>query len=285
MSAAPRVSVVVAFQKGQPVERCLASLVPQEVQIVVAAASDAGGVPALAPPHVVFRSDRRSLPFLMGEAIARAVHPLIAFTEAHCTFDPEWAGRAVVAMSDGCAAAGGTVARDPALDLISEALYWADYAAFAPPLARRRTPELPGNNIVFQREALPLDASASGFWKTFHCRELERRGAVLKIDPSMTVTYGRAVSLAELVRRRYHHGRCFGGMRAGEIGRIRRLSIAAAAPLLPWVVTARLLRRAGDGNRGRINRLLHWVFLAQLVWIGGEAVGNAAGIGASCGEL
>ena len=287
-AAARGLSVVVALQKKQPVERCLASLIGQRadgvaLQIVLVGAPDAGWIPSLDPPHVAVRSPHRSLPMLHGSGIAHAAHPLIAFTEAHCSFEAGWAEAAIAAMSDGCAAAGGAVVCSPELRGISRALYWADYVAFAPPLEARATAELPGNNVVFRRDALPEDAHANGFWKSFHCQALERRGAAMKLDPALVVEYGRRISLVELVSRRYHHGRCFGGMRAREMSLARRIAATAAAPLLPFVLTARVARRAV--GRARIGAFLHSIFVMNALWIAGEAVGNAFGSGSSCGEL
>jgi len=297
----PQFSVVVAWQHaGQPLASCLASLRAQTglpagaIEVIVASGlqgkADPGGYPQPDTGACLVEADGGSLPILHGLGIAASRGRLVALTEAHCTFPPDWATLAIAAHGRSDAAAiGGAVEPGASLRAPDWALYFCDYGQFLPPLTAGPTRDLPGNNVVFRRDVLDRapEAGRVGFWKTFYCLQLADEGHLLLADPSLVVSYHRRLSPAGIVRRRFVHGRCFGAMRARRSSRARRVLFALAGPAVPWLMLARLVRRAWPKRRFR-RQLLGTMPLALLclfVWAVGEWMGNLFGAGCSCSEL
>ena len=294
--------VIVAQHERTPIEPCLASVRTQtdvDTQVVEYLVVD--GTPAGA---FRFRDNKarfldaiyvpapqaKSLPILHGIGIAAARGRLIAITEAHCTFAPDWAATAIGAHeAQPAAAIGGAVEPGDSLRLIDWALYWCDYGHFLLPQTLRTTANLSGNNIVFDRSALDRtsDFARGGFWKTFHCHQLEAAGRRLQLDPRLVVRYHRHLNLPQLVIRRYHHGRCFGAMRAARISSGRRVLYALIGPFMPGLLLLRLLRDIWPKQRYRRQIVLSLpiAFVAILVWSISEWIGNLFGAGKSCDAL
>jgi hypothetical protein len=215
---------------------------------------------------------------------------LIALTEGHCTFPPDWAAQALAAHAQASdSAIGGTVLPGADLGLLNSGLFFCDYAQFLPPLSDSQTGDLPGNNIVFKRAALTLseELPKQGFWKTFHCRKLYQGGSAMHNQPSMEVFYNRKLGLKEIVARRYHHGRCFGGMRAGNISIAKRAIFCLFGPLMPFLLIYRLWQRvwAKTDYRKQFIAVVPSAFLCICLWVLGEWLGNLFGASDSCSKL
>jgi len=76
-------------------------------------------------------------------------------------------------------------------------------------------------------------------------------------------------------------------MRLGELSPLRRLCYVAAAPALPIVLAARMLRKT-LGKRGHLAELalsFPVSLVAILAWALGELCGYVAGAGASCDHV
>jgi hypothetical protein len=285
----PELSIVIAAQGStEETRRCLESLAnqadtnPDQIEVIVEGNSP--GVEGSAPAQA------RSLPRLHGTGMQKARAALIAITEAHCTFPPTWGATAIKlhACHPACAI-GGMVLPGPHLNGMNFALFLCDYIQFLPPVESVSSADLPGNNIVFKRECLPAgsDMSASGFWKTFYCHQLELKGQDLRIEPALSIFYNRNLSLTEIVARRYHHGRCFGGMRAQSSSLVKRAILFAAGLALPILLLAKLFSRASKKTDGLklVFRHLGWVWLFLTIWAYGEWIGNLLGSGNSCDQL
>lgn len=297
----PRLSCVVALQQArQPLASCLDSLRAQidpdgaVLELIVVDGSPGDAAARLAPryPDVTFlrASTARSLPVLHGLGIAVARGDLVAITEAHCTFLPGWVATAIAAhAATDSPVIGGAVEPGERLRPLDWALYFCDYGQFLPPLAAGPTRDLPGNNVVFKRAILDrvTDIERRGFWKTFFCQQLVAEGRTLFAEPRLVVRYHRRLGLPQLVRRRFLHGRCFGGMRAERSGPARRALYALTGPLLPWLLLLKVARRVWPKgrHRRRFLRTLPWSALIVAVWSAGEWIGNLRGAGRSCSAL
>lgn len=258
-----------------------------EVLVVAGPGVDPSATGAL-PGHVrVIRSERDSFPRLARLGLEASRGELVAFTESHCSAESGWADRMRQSFEAGCAVVGGGVAAAPGLEIRNRALYAVDYGPFAAAGARDAH-VLPGVNIAFRRSALAgIDTVPSPeFWKSFASWEVERRGGRLRFDPAPRVTYHRRLPFGEITSRRWHHGRCFGAMRAGTMPLRARAVYALAAPAIPFLLAARtfrtVLRYAGAAEA---MLLLPAVFWIHLVWVAGEWVGHMAGAGESCDRL
>ncbi|MCI0398181.1 MAG: glycosyltransferase [Chloroflexi bacterium] len=293
----PTLSVVVAAQEARlTIAACLDSLLGQNqvagLQIIVADGSRDGTADFVASHYPAVTLVRRpypcSLPHLLGAGLALAQGQIVAITEGHCRFPPEWAEAVLRAhqATDG-PVIGGAVEPGEGLRLTAWALYFADYGQFMRPLPAGPAREMPGENVSFKRPVLAAagkDFATEGFWKTFFCWSLEQAGHPLLAEPAIAVTYHRHIGLGQMVRRRLRHGRCFGGMRARDLSPGRRLLLAAAGPLLPLLLAWRLWRNVWPKRRYRRQFLLAFplAYLAILAWSAGEWWGNLIGPGRSC---
>ena len=300
----PALSVVVGWQGGSATA-CLDALARQrgigedalEV-LLVGGGAGAEGDPT-AEPRRATRIPQPggpgggSLPRLFGAGAARARAPWVAFTEACCVPDPDWAASLLGACRGGTSAAvGGAV--EPAADLgpLERALALCDYAPFLRPFqpgVLEPGGELPGNNVAFRSDALPpaRRLEHEGFWKTFHCRALEAAGETLARDPRPLVYTRRRTRFGGIVRRRLRHGRCFGAMRARGLGAATRAGYTVAAPALPAILGVRTLRHLAAAGRLDVSilGLAPLLLLLHGLWVAGEWIGNAFGPGDACLHL
>lgn len=298
---APELSVVVAIQNARDTAAaCIDALLGQSglaagaLEIIVVDGSTDGTAALVGmryPQLALLRpTGTAGLPWLFGMGIARASGRLVALTEGHCTFPPNWAVTAIAAhLATNSPVIGGVV--QPALELspLDWALFCCDYGQFLPPLPAGQTTDLPGNNIIFKRAILGHTESfaSDGFWKTFFVHRLAAEGVTTLAEPRLAVVYHRHSSLAQVISRRYDHGRCFGAMRAATMLPLRRAIYALAGPLLPWLLSYRLIQRmrAKPAYWARFAAVLPRALLMLLLWSIGEWVGHLAGAGRSCERL
>jgi hypothetical protein len=297
---APDLSIVVAAQ-GTPDEtaRCLRSLCEQQgisldrLEIIVAQATPASPeqrVAAVAPITFLEVKAGSSLPLLHGAGMAASTAPLVAITEGHCIFADNWAATAIDAHKRSQSSViGGAVLPGKELGTLNTALFLCDYAQFLPPLEKGSTADLPGNNVVFKRACLKdvSQFASNGFWKTFYCRQLEEQGHALEIDPAMVVYYNRRLTTGAVISRRYHHGRCFGGMRAGMCSTSKRAIYCAAGIALPALLSWKLGKRCLHKQQylPQLLAVSPSAFLCLSTWAIGEWIGNLIGPGCSCDLL
>jgi glycosyltransferase involved in cell wall biosynthesis len=293
-----RLSVVVALSDPRfDGRRCLESLLAQtlppglDLQVVVVAGgpeSETAAAGLREDGHAVVRVAGRkpSLPRLLAAGIEAASGDWVALSEGHCTFTPGWLAAAAAAMKSPAVAVGGTVEPGDLQTVSDWALYFCDYGAFLPPMPGGPASNLPGNNVLFRYAALERLAAPAGkgFWKTFACRRLAAAGERLLADPALIVRFHLRLPITELIARRLTHGRCYGAMRAQLITGRRRTLYAVAAPLLPPLLLARVLRHVWPKGRYRRQLVssLPCALLAVVAWVVGEWLGNLFGAGQSC---
>ncbi|WP_218081773.1 glycosyltransferase family protein [Anthocerotibacter panamensis] len=283
----PDLSVVVAVQEEGG---AVASLLAQEggaiLELILVVAPGCL-IPECARDIKVLQSKHWALPFLLGEGLAAAMGNLIAVTEGHCTFAADWAQQAIAAHAGtDVPVLGGVVEPGEGLTALDWALYFCDYGQFLAPLVGGLNSDLPGNNIVFKRQILAgKEFTATGFWKTFFCYELQ--GEALRAEPALVCFYNRHLKLLPLLVRRWHHGRCFGAMRADKSSWSRKLLYALIGPLVPGLLVYKLWGRVWPKNRyrGRFLRVLPLSLLILTAWAVGEWVGNLFGSGGSYRRL
>jgi hypothetical protein len=302
----PNLAVIVAAQ-GTAAETasCLQSLIQQtgidsgQIEIIVVEGAPGSAATALKDRFlsepVLFcvrfkECDSSSLPRLHAAGMLQTEADLIALTEGHCMFTPDWAASALAAHANASdIAIGGTILPGANLGLLNTGLFLCDYAQFLPPLPDRQTCDLPGNNVVFKRAGLTLspELAEHGFWKTFHCRKLYESGSSMHNQPSMKVFYNRRLGLKEIAARRYHHGRCFGSMRAEQISIAKRAIFCLLGPLLPFLLMYRLCRRAWAKTdyRKQFISSAPAAFFCICLWVLGESLGNLFGASDCCTKL
>lgn len=294
--ALPALSVVIAsLDPGPVVFDCLARLERQandalEILVVDGSRDDtAAQIRARFPRVRVFDAPApRSVPHLRGIGLAEAAAPLVGILDPHCLVGDGWVAEAIRVHRDRSEpAAAGPVMLDGSQrrELAAWVGYLFDYWEFVPPVAEGLATVLPGNNIVYKREALP-DADTlrrHGFWKAFTNAGLQAAGKQLWMSPALTVQLRRRLSAAEFVRSRWHYGRSYAAMRTEGAPLAVRLLRAMGAPLLPLVFLARqgrgLVRKSG--HRAWFLASLPLLAVCHVSWAVGELCGYLFGPGRS----
>jgi hypothetical protein len=145
---------------------------------------------------------------------------------------------------------------------------------------------LPGNNISFKRWTLTKGQEfvENGFWKTYWCGRLQKEGIELVSTPTMVIYDNKCYRLMPFLIRRFHHGRCFAGMRILRESGLKRALYLLASPLLPFLFLARTTSAIAAKKRHfkRFVLSLHVSILAIVVWSAGEFCGYLTGTGKSC---
>lgn len=295
-------SIVVAWQESElNVEDCLDSLFSQStennIEVILAYGGFKPETSLLAAKYpklkIVEHPTSGSIPSLHGIGVAQSSGNLIAITEAHTTFAPDWIDTAIsVSHANSDAAIGGAVEPGKKLSSVDFALYLCDYAQFALPLDTELSDDLPGNNIVFKRNVIEpylagKDLGKGGFWKTFFCHELIEKGERLSRHSSLVAYYNRHLSFNDVMERRYHHGRCFGAMRSVDFDFSKRALYLASCAGLPLILIIRLFKKVSKKTSlmGRFFRVYPICKLIICAWVAGEYIGMAAGANGSCDKL
>jgi hypothetical protein len=298
MMAPPRVSVIVTADgplATGPVSLVAAAArrIGPGVEIILAHSSDEPPSEAAERTDSGFTIIRlpgaTPLPRLLGVALARARGEIIAITDTTCEVAEDWVSEILKAHAAPHPVIGGAVEPDGLRHMVNWASYFCDYGQFMRPLAEGPANELPGNNISVKRWVLERGKEfvAPQFWKTYWCRRLQAEGIGLHSTPSIVVYYRKSFRLLPYLLHRFHNGRCFAGMRLRELSPLRRACYVAAAPALPFVLAARMLRRT-LGKRRRLAELalsFPVSLVAILAWALGELCGYVAGSGRSCDHV
>lgn len=294
----PELSIVVACRESS---NDLASFLNglkqqvrgQQVEVIVAGcqSSAAPGDYAADYPGVAFipLPEKATLPRLFQAGISRSTGGIIALTDTMCEPDPGWVRAILEAHKAPAPVIGGAVEMNGISRLIDWAAYFCEYGQFMLPLTNGPTTEVPGNNLSFKRRALDdgKEFTHDGFWKTYWCRKLQEEGIELELRPSIIVYYQRTLELIPFLVRRFHHGRCFAGMRVARASLLMRVAYAAGSFLLPFVFLSRTISRVVPKKRylTRFFLSLPIVALAIVSWSIGECCGYLSGAGKSCAHV
>jgi hypothetical protein len=294
----PELSIVVAAREtSNDFASFLNGLTQQvkgeQVEIIVAGchSSSSARIPTDDYPGVAFiqLSDQVTLPKLLQAGIARSRGGIIAITDTACEPGPGWVRAILEAHQTPSPVIGGAVEMNGSARLTDWAAYFCEYGQFMLPLTNGPTTEVPGNNLSFKRRALEegKEFTGDGFWKTYWCRSLQKKGIELELRPSMIVYYKRTFELLPFLVRRFHHGRCFAGMRVRRASLLTRAAYAAGSILLPFVFLWRTFSRVVSKRRylTRFCLSLPIIALADVSWSVGECSGYLGGTGKSCAQV
>ena len=297
-SKSPQLSVVIASaQSEKELERSLEALMRQaflpNVEVVVADCCHEGVINAvkLRFPTVKFQKLPRTttLPYLWAAGINSSEGQLIAFTDTSCIVEDNWISAILKAHDSDNPVIGGAVEVRGCQGWTDWAAYFCEYGQFMSPLKPGMAGELPGNNLSFKRGMLEkgVEFVQDGFWKTYWCRRLQEDGIQLVLDPSIIVTCQKPYRLIPFLVRRFHHGRCFAGMRVKKAPLLLRSYFLAGAPILPLIFLARLIKSISSKGRYYMEFALsfHVSLLAILSWSVGEFWGYLTGPGNSCAHI
>jgi glycosyltransferase involved in cell wall biosynthesis len=292
-----RLSVVIASRDNpEELAACLDALAPQvndEVEVLVVDASrnssrqpverTSGSV------HILRAPVGCGLAQLRAAGLAHSAGTVVAFTDACCRVDAGWVERLRGQPWHTYAVVGGAVLPAPEPGLADWAAFLVEYGPYLPPRPAGEASQLPGNNVAFRRDALERAGlvGAPEFWKAFALPRLAAQGACGWFDPDLVVHHYRSAPAREWATLRYLHGRCFGANRAAASRRRWRLARAAMSPLVPFVLTARLVRTVQSKPAGRRHlwRSLPVLLAFHIAWAWGELDGYLRGRGDACARL
>lgn len=194
--------------------------------------------------HVVTTAANAPVPVLWSRGIAAARGAVVALTTGHFFVSRGWAQALLREISQGAIGASGPIALASGTGLVGRAVYYLRYSAFMQP-ADGRAVEIPGDNAAYDRRALERHAEshASGFWEVDFHRRIRAEGGWLTFTSDALAFVGRSFTFGSFLRQRFRHGRHYGAYRVTTLG-TSRLRCLLAAPLVPFVLVGRILRRA-----------------------------------------
>jgi hypothetical protein len=226
---------------------------------------------------------------LWGAAIAASTQRFVATLDIECPPDAGWWNTLLSELDTGKRVFTGPVAPGWRSSEWMVVGYLVEYAQFHRP-HHPGVHEVPGINFVCERALLDSNdvLRQRGLFKTFTLWRLAREQKIVATRcDEMQVVFRRRLEPKSFLRRRYLHGRCFGGCRHEQPGQPLRWACVLFAPALPVLRCARIwraARRHADLHRAYW-RQLHWVVLSELAWSWGEFVGYLLGAGDACDRL
>jgi hypothetical protein len=272
-------TVVVGSTAPASLEACLRGLEPQRAGAdVVVYEGDAAG-PELRARFPWARFEERPgllVPELWRDGIDAAQGEIVALTIAQMVPAPDWLARVRELHARYDATAG---AIDPGRDLrpTDWAEYFCRYAREMLPFPERDTIDLPGDNAAYKRALLEgvRELYRDGFWEPVVHRRLAAQGTRLHQSPTMVVFQGPSAGWHAFVRQRLAHGRKYGHQRGAVFTTARTLAGVAGAPLVPFLMSWRVLRQVGAKRRYRLRAVatLPIIFSFNAVWAYAEARG------------
>jgi len=252
----PQVSVIVAAtDAAASIGDCLrsvqVSLAGLDSELIVADASrddTAACIERDFPGVPVIRMRPGTLtPRLWAAGLAQARGDRVAFMTGHSAVVPGWIDALTEALSAGAAGAGGPLVLKENSSLTDAAIYFLRYSAFMPTSRESPYPaaEIAGDNSMYRGDLLRnnMASFADGFWEVPFHRILRAQGQTLAAVPAATIDFGQSFSLGAISFHRFEHGRQFGKWRASTAG-LGKARIILAAPVVPFVLMARILQRA-----------------------------------------
>jgi len=207
---------------------------------------------------------------------------LVVLTEDHAHVARDWCREMVAALErHPLAAAVGGAVECGSTRLLNRAVYYCDFGRYQNPLPEGPAEFVSDSNVAYRRDLLEeiRDVWQGDYHETEVHWALVRSGRALVTTPRVIVWQSRgALGLGAALRERYVWAKSFAGTRVRGASAGRRLVLAALSPLLPFVLTARLVR--GASARGRASELagaLPLVFVLECAWGLGELAGYASG--------
>lgn len=281
-SAEPTVSVVIGSNAPPArLEACLAALEPQlddGVEVIVESSLACPTATRDRFPWARFNvAPDRLVPEHWRDGIDAASGSVVALTIAPMAPAPDWIAtiRRLLAEHD---AVGGAIEPGDGLRLVDWAEYFCRYSPDMLPFDARPNVDLPGDNAAYRRSLLEgvRDTYREGFWEPVTHRRLAADGIVLWHDPSLVVRQGRSAGFTAFARQRLAHGRRYGHQRGARFSRGRNLAGVVGAPLVPALMTLRVVRRvfARRRLRGRVLAALPVILAFNAAWALAEARGH-----------
>ena len=286
----PRISFVVATDTLATVADVLASLRaqpdPEGIEVVLACPSEAAlgeGVDPPAGPLRIVEVELVPIEAAFAAGIRAASAPVVLIGETHAFPDPGALEPLIRAICDDgyAAAAPGLRNANP-----ETAASWASLmVTYGWTLGdRREANDLSTHNTAYRRDLLlafgdelPALLRLGG---DVHGR-LRRQGHRLLVEPAAVFSHQNVVQLRSCIGDRFYAARSYSASRSESWSVARRALYAVAAPLIPLVIAARVVRSPGwKAHRSELPRTVFLPMAVSLAAHGaGELAAYAAGVG------
>lgn len=280
-STRPAVSVVIgSTAPPERLEACLAALEGQRdgnVEVLVHESHASPTALRARFPWVRF-SDRPDalVPELWRDGIDTCRGEIVALTIAQMVPAPDWIEQIRAQHRDADAVAGA-IEPGEGLRLTDWAEYFCRYARDMLPFHERESRDLPGDNAAYKRALLEgvRELYRDGFWEPVVHERLGGDGIRLRQAPELVVHLGRSAGWRAFAAQRLRHGRKFGHQRGAGAGKVRVLIGLLASPVVPLLMTWRVVRQVMQKrrHRGRLLAVLPILFSFNVAWALAEARG------------
>lgn len=281
--------VVIALDGGAPLRRCLERLQAQlgsgQVEIIVPHDDRLGESESMrrSYPRVQFHHLHGKLSYagLRTAGVARARGGIVAITEDQCIPPAQWCANILAAHRASPAAIGGPVEKQEPDTRLGWAIYLREFTAYIPPVQEGPSPSLTDCNVSYKREALNAvrEIWADEFHEEDVHRSLEAQKETLLLHPGLVTRQQRTMPLGKALRERYRFGRLYGSLRVASASGGKRAVFIVASPLLPLLLTTRVIRTVLKKRRYLRPCLLAlpYLLLFAAVWSWGELAGYLSG--------
>ena len=281
--------VVVSFRSLDLVAQGLDSLRPQcarlgaELLLARAAREPIASVARIAAGcRIIPAPSDTDVPRLRGAGLAQAEGDWVALTEDHCLADPGWLDALVQAADSNVQVLGGRMGnakRDRATDC---GAFFSEYGFFGADPSRAPTdapPLVTGANVAYHRSVVAEVAAwaAGGTWENLIHQRLHAAGCRFRLVPTACIRQNLNYRIRDFCRDRFEHGRDYAATRALGLPLWRRAALAAATPMLPALLAARIARSVDPEERREFGRALPATLTFLAAWSIGEAIGYLRG--------
>jgi len=279
--------VVVALDGGGNLARCLQALqrqdAPPSMEIIVAIESRLHDVKMSEQfPDVEFiwpSPGRHTFAELRAAGVRMSSGEIVAITEDQCIPPARWCANVVAEhRARFNAAIGGPVDKEGSDSALNWAIYLRELGVgYMPPVTDGPSAQLTDCNVTYKRAA--LDTLAEIWRDAFHEPKVHgaliARGDPLWLAAGLLTMQQRSFQLGPALRERYEFGRLYGAMRVANVAAARRLLMAAASLLLPFLLVSRVFLTAFRKGRHQWQcfRALFFLSLFAAVWSWGELLG------------
>jgi hypothetical protein len=276
----PIVSVVIGSNAPQALRACLGALERQHdgAEVIVCEGEPSDATLRSRFPWATFVPAPGALvPELWREGIERSRGRIVALTIAQMVPAEDWL-KTIVGAHERHDAVGGAIDPAEGLRLVDWAEYFCRYSRDMRPFPANDDEDLAGDNVAFKRALLERHREhlATGYWEPVLHPVLREDGVQLWHTPEVVVRQGRSAGFGAFARQRLEHGRRYGHQRGENFGRGRNLVGVVAAPLVPFLMTLRVLQRVWTKRRYRRQAVasLPVIFAFNAIWAYAEARGH-----------
>jgi glycosyltransferase involved in cell wall biosynthesis len=298
MNTPPTVSIIIASVVGPPfIDDCLASVFAQKnapsFEVIVVDCRGPANVSRLAGrfPQARFIQvpKRETIPQLRRIGAEQSRGEFIAIIEEHCLAADTWLATLSAAFSPGYVAVGGPVDFRKDSRLRDWITYFIEYNSYLPPWPDGDTFNVGSANAAYRKEILQsnLPLLGEGYWEATLHPKLLKEGAKFRSVPGMIVYHRGPFDYFYYLRQRYLFSRAFAGARRRTLPTTHRVAYLIAAPVIPFLLLARIGSRvfAKKCHRGMFLLTLPLLIPALASYTVGEWVGYAFGPGQALLEV